>query len=143
MCNYKIIILIILSSLFFVACTKHETLPDLTPRSIPPPPPIVYPYGGNVMVQLDSSTIKPWGTTSSFVLAVYVSIKNNILAQYATKYSKINVSSGAGNSGNLPYPIKTFSKVVTSGQVFTYRFSLVDTAGVASKLSSPYVITIP
>lgn len=140
--NYKTIILTILSSVFFNACTKHETLPDLDARSIPPPPPIVYSFGSNVMVKLDSSTIKPWGTTTSFVLAVYVSVKDSILSLYGSKYSKITVY-GYNYIGNLPSPIKTFSKVVNSGQVFKYSFGLVDTANIGSVMSPQYTITIP
>ncbi len=138
----KAIIFAVFSFLVFTSCKKHETLPELEPIKVIPILPKVYAYGSNAMVKLDSATIKPWGTTTSFVLSPYVCI-SNILAQYATTYSKINVYNNNTFYGSLPKPTKTFSKIVTSGQVFDYHFTLVDTAGLESVTSPHYTITIP
>lgn len=141
--NNKIIILIAFLSNLSVSCTKHEALPELEPRTSSVSP-IVYPYGGNAMVQLDSSRVTPWGGSgTTYFLKGYVSVNDSILMQYATKYSKITVYSGNSVFGDLPYPNKSFGKLVTSGQVFKFHFTLIDTAGAASVSSPVYTITIP
>lgn len=141
MFKYKTIILVLLSEIFITSCSKHEPLPDLGP--IPPPLPAYYPYGGNLMVYMDSTKIIPYGSSGTYSLSCYLNINSVVLSQYATKYNRINVYSGSMIYGGINYPLKSFSKSATSGQVYHYRFTMVDTAGFESKSSSVYTVTIP
>lgn len=127
---------------FFIACEKHETLPDLANNQniVPPPPP---PYGGNIMVILDSTRISQNVTASNFILQVYVSVNQNVLQLLGLSYSKIRVYDNGATFGNLPKPAKTFSKLVNSGEIYKYQFSMIDSVGAESIKSPTYAINIP
>lgn len=125
------------------SCRKWEPLPELEPRTIPPPPPPVYAYGSKQVVKLDSFKLEPWGTTTSYVLSVYVGVNDSIIHLYESEYAKITVYENTLTYGFLPYPAKSFNKVVNSGEILKYRFVITDGTGIKSLSSPGYTITVP
>lgn len=144
MFNYKTIILFLIGIIIF-SCKKWEPLPELEPRSFPPPPPIVYPYGNKQVVKLDSFRLDPWpgGGPGSFILSSYLGVNDSIIHLYEPQYIGITVYENNLIFRYLAYPVKTFTNVVNSGQVLKYNYRIKTSNGDYSLSSRVYTITVP
>ncbi len=145
MFNYKIITRLLFISIIVCSCQKWQPLPELEPRFIPPPPPVVYPYGNNRVVKLDSFRLDPWpgGGPGSFILSSYLGVNDSIIHLYEPQYTSITVYENNLAFRYLAYPVKTFTNLVNSGQILKYNYRITTSTG-AYALSSPvYTITVP
>lgn len=136
MLNYKYSLVILISILAscFVGCKKYDTLPDLDQGND------FNPASGVEFVKLDSSRV--YGSTTK-TLKCYVGVKTALVNSNGFTVSRINVYKNGISGTYLTPPGNAFVILyVTTGQVFNFEFTVVDSQGRESKKSRVYHVVI-